>query len=119
MTARVLPRELGTVLLCSTICGAKLVTGQVGVKLIRGYATSLGWIRGGAGDRESPSRKRWDICPACAPAERERIATIAKRKAERARGSRCRAWKARADLKTALPKRQRKPRAAQEASAKA
>lgn len=47
MSVRLHPREMGATITCNVDCGMKLVTGQVAVGLIRGYAKSRGWIRGG------------------------------------------------------------------------
>lgn len=74
MSVRLLARELGAVLTCNVgDCDARCQTAQVEKGLIRTYAKSLGWIRGGS-TTEGGRGKRADICPTCAPSEKERVA---------------------------------------------
>jgi hypothetical protein len=78
MTVTIHPRESGATVRCGR-CSHSLTTGQIQVKLIRAYAASLGWIRGLRKSKWKPpgeeymlpANRRQDICPACAPAERE------------------------------------------------
>lgn len=74
MSVRLLDREMGAVLTCNVgDCDARCQTAQVQKKLIRTYAKTLGWIRGGS-TTDGGRGKRADICPNHAPTEAERIA---------------------------------------------
>lgn len=89
MTARYLPREHGVVITCDVevgvasdgspiTCPNKYRTANVVKKHNRAAATKEGWMRG-----EKPGRKRMDVCPDHAPAERALTAQWKKDKAER------------------------------------
>jgi len=79
MTATILTRNRGACLRCNyDNCPHGVTTAQIQAKLIRGYAASVGWIRGldpGSGSPDTggrPANRRWDICPEHAIIERER-----------------------------------------------
>lgn len=96
MSAEKLSRERGVILHCNYDgCKASMATASTLVSAVRGYAASVGWIRG-LRKRSSGSAKtgtgqkanlRWDICPGCAPAERleaaQRMEASAERRAKR------------------------------------
>ena len=79
MSVNILSRQRGAIIKCNR-CGQTLTTGQIKVKIIRSYAKSIGWIRGllkrstGSSETETGERAngRHDLCPACAPAEKQR-----------------------------------------------
>lgn len=83
MTVTIHPRELGATMTCNH-CGAKLVTAQVTIRAIRSYARTVDWTRGlDPGSTGRASTTGWDICPTCAPAERERMQVRKERYATR------------------------------------
>lgn len=93
MSVRLHPRETGATMRCNySGCVETLTTGQCGVRLIRAYAKTVGWIRGldpgsGSSDGGRPSNRRWDVCPVHAveelAAQERRQATGAARRARR------------------------------------
>lgn len=72
MPVRLHSRNRGATLVCSH-CKATLTTGQVHIGGIRAYAATQGWIRGlwKTSTAKRKANTKHDICPACAPAERE------------------------------------------------
>ena len=72
MPVRLHSRNRGATLECSN-CKATLTTGQIQIGRIRTYAATQGWIRGlwKTSTAKRKANKKHDICPECAPAERE------------------------------------------------
>jgi len=78
MTVTIHPRETGATIRCDYHgCPRILTTGQILIRPIREYASTLGWIRGldpGSGgpndENGRPSNLKHDICPVHAVDER-------------------------------------------------
>lgn len=65
---------MGAVLTCNEErCACRVQTGQIEKRLIRTYATSIGW-RKGSSKTDGGIGKRGDLCPDCVPVEAERVA---------------------------------------------
>ena len=80
MTVTIHPRETGATIRCDYHdCPRILTTGQILIRPIRAYASTLGWIRGldpgsGGPDDEDgrPPNTKCDICPVHAVDERRK-----------------------------------------------
>lgn len=72
MSVRLHTRERGATIECNH-CKSQLTTGQIHIMSIRHYAATQGWIRGlwKTSTAKRKANTKHDICPACAPAERE------------------------------------------------